>query len=61
MNSSVLRENYQESSSNSKQRAGLLDPQLAKTISSAADEVITGKLDDHFPTGGLADRIWNTD
>ena len=28
---------------------GLLDPQLAKTISSSADEVITGKLDDHFP------------
>ena len=29
--------------------AGLLDPKLAKTISLAADEVIAGKLDDHFP------------
>ena len=35
--------------------AGLLDPQLAKTISSAADEVITGKLDDHFPL-----VVWQT-
>ena len=35
--------------------AGLLDPQLAKTISSAADEVIAGKLDDHFPL-----VVWQT-
>tara|TARA_B100000745_G_scaffold89826_1_gene56446 strand:+ start:754 stop:2154 length:1401 start_codon:yes stop_codon:yes gene_type:complete len=34
---------------------GLLDPQLAKTISSSADEVITGKLDDHFPL-----VVWQT-
>ena len=34
---------------------GLLDPQHAKTISSAADEVITGKLDDHFPL-----VVWQT-
>jgi len=34
---------------------GLLDPQLAKTISSAADEVIAGKLDDHFPL-----VVWQT-
>ena len=35
--------------------SGLLDPQLAKTISSAADEVIAGKLDDHFPL-----VVWQT-
>ena len=35
--------------------AGLLDPQLAKKISSAADEVIAGKLDDHFPL-----VVWQT-
>jgi len=35
--------------------AGLLDPQLAKTISLAADEVISGKLDDHFPL-----VVWQT-
>ena len=35
--------------------AGLLDPQLAKTISSAADEVIAGKMDDHFPL-----VVWQT-
>ena len=35
--------------------AGLLDPQLAKTISSSADEVIVGKLDDHFPL-----EVWQT-
>ena len=35
--------------------AGLLDPQLTKTISSAADEVIAGKLDDHFPL-----VVWQT-
>ena len=35
--------------------AGLLDPQLAKIISSAADEVIAGKLDDHFPL-----VVWQT-
>ena len=35
--------------------AGLLDPQLAKTISLAADEVIAGKLDDHFPL-----VVWQT-
>jgi len=34
---------------------GFLDPQLAKTISSAADEVIAGKLDDHFPL-----VVWQT-
>ena len=34
---------------------GLLDPKLAKTISSAADEVIAGKLDDHFPL-----VVWQT-
>lgn len=35
--------------------AGLLDPQLAKTISSAADEVVAGKMDDHFPL-----VVWQT-
>ena len=35
--------------------AGLLDSELAKTISSAADEVITGKLDEHFPL-----VVWQT-
>jgi len=35
--------------------AGLLDPQIAKIISSAADEVIAGKLDDHFPL-----VVWQT-
>jgi fumarate hydratase class II len=35
--------------------AGLLDPKLAKTISLAADEVIAGKLDDHFPL-----VVWQT-
>ncbi len=34
---------------------GLLDPHLAKTISSSADEVISGKLDDHFPL-----VVWQT-
>ena len=35
--------------------AGLLDPQLAKTISSAADDVVAGQLDDHFPL-----VVWQT-
>ena len=35
--------------------AGLLDPQLAKIICSSADEVIAGKLDDHFPL-----VVWQT-
>ena len=35
--------------------AGLLDSELAKTISSAADEVIAGKLDEHFPL-----VVWQT-
>ena len=35
--------------------AGLLDPQLAQSISSSADEVIAGKLDDHFPL-----VVWQT-
>jgi fumarate hydratase class II len=34
---------------------GLLSPELADLIIRAADEVITGKLDDHFPL-----RIWQT-
>ena len=34
---------------------GLLDPHLAKTIPSSADEVISGKLDDHFPL-----VVWQT-
>ena len=35
--------------------AGLLDPQLTKIICSSADEVIAGKLDDHFPL-----VVWQT-
>mgnify|MGYP000915958214 CR=1 FL=1 len=35
------------------ERMGLLDPKLAEAIRAAADEVIAGKLDDHFP---LVDR-----
>ena len=35
--------------------AGLLDLQLAKIICSSADEVIAGKLDDHFPL-----VVWQT-
>ncbi len=35
--------------------AGLLDAQLAITISSAADEVIAGSLDEHFPL-----VVWQT-
>ncbi len=34
---------------------GLLEPQLAEAISDAAQEVIDGTLDDHFPL-----RIWQT-
>src|SRR5690625_1545163 len=34
---------------------GRLDPQLAETIARAADEVIEGKLDDHFPL-----VVWQT-
>ena len=34
---------------------GLLDPKLAETIRTAAQEVIDGTLDDHFPL-----RIWQT-
>jgi fumarate hydratase class II len=34
---------------------GLLDPALGKAIVSAADEVATGKLDDHFPL-----VVWQT-
>ncbi|MDE0554817.1 MAG: class II fumarate hydratase [Candidatus Poribacteria bacterium] len=34
---------------------GLLEPQLAEAISNAAQEVIDGDLDDHFPL-----RIWQT-
>ena len=34
---------------------GLLDPKLKDTISEACDEVIDGKLDDHFPL-----VVWQT-
>ena len=37
------------------ERMGLLDPKLADTIRAAADEVIGGKLDDHFPL-----VVWQT-
>ena len=36
-------------------RLGKLDPAKAKLIIQAADEVISGQLDDHFPL-----RIWQT-
>src|SRR6478752_5829577 len=34
---------------------GLLSPEKAELIAKAADEVIAGKLDDHFPL-----RVWQT-
>jgi fumarate hydratase class II len=34
---------------------GLLDPALAEAIVAAADEIISGRLDDHFPL-----RVWQT-
>ena len=37
------------------ERMGMLDPKLAAAIRQAADEVISGKLDDHFPL-----VIWQT-
>ena len=37
------------------ERMGLLDPKLATAMREAADEVISGKLDDHFPL-----VIWQT-
>ena len=37
------------------ERMGLLDPKLAEAIRAAADEVIAGKLDDHFPL-----VVWQT-
>ncbi len=37
------------------ERMGLLDPKLAEAIRAAADEVIEGKLDDHFPL-----VVWQT-
>ena len=36
---------------------GRLDPKLGKAIVAAAQEVIDGKLDEHFPAGRLADRL----
>ncbi|MBN9060485.1 MAG: class II fumarate hydratase, partial [Rhizobiales bacterium] len=36
-------------------KLGRLDPELAKTIVAAAQEVIDGKLDDHFPLA-----VWQT-
>ena len=40
---------------------GSLDARRAKAIARAAQEVIDGKLDDHFPAGGLADRLRHPD
>ena len=37
------------------ERMGLLDPKLADAVRAAADEVIEGKLDDHFPL-----VVWQT-
>ena len=36
---------------------GRLDPTIGKAIIDAAQEVIDGKLNDHFPAGRLADRF----
>ena len=36
---------------------GKLDTKLGETIVAAAQEVIDGKLDDHFPAGRLADGL----
>ena len=36
---------------------GQLDPALGKAIVEAAQEVIDGKLNDHFPLRRLADRL----
>ena len=36
---------------------GQLDTKIGETIVAAAQEVIDGKLDDHFPLVGLADRL----
>ena len=40
---------------------GNLDPALAKAIIDAAQEVIDGKLDAHFPLERLADRLGHPD
>src|SRR6186997_2040182 len=37
------------------QELGLLEPRLAEAIVAAADEVIAGELDDHFPL-----VVWQT-
>jgi fumarate hydratase class II len=34
---------------------GLLEPNLAKAIAAAAEEIVAGRLDDHFPL-----RVWQT-
>ena len=36
---------------------GRLDKKIGEAIVAAAQEVIDGKLDDHFPLVGLADRF----
>ena len=37
-----------------------LDPRLSKYIIKAAEEVIKGKHDDHFPLKSLANWVWHT-
>ena len=36
---------------------GKLDPAVGEAVVAAAQEVIDGRLDDHFPPGGLADGL----
>ena len=38
-------------------RLGVLDPKLGRPIAAAAQEVIDGKLDAHFPLARVADRV----
>ncbi len=38
-----------------------LDAKRAKAIVAVAADIAAGKLDDHFPLLGLADRVWHTD
>ena len=40
---------------------GLIDERLAHAIVAAADEVIEGKLDTHFPLARLANRLGHPD
>ena len=41
-------------------KAEIIDKKISKAIIKAANEVISGKLKDHFPSKSLANWFWYT-